>query len=212
MEGLNGDRDGETIAVWWLWLQECWVLPRCCGSIICWGWISEIVLANIVRPSFSPLLTLLILPLLLNVFLPVPFVYSLFHKPYFLYIILLSQCPITSCPSVGMIDSYPCDFSCFLLVLLSDALFFLDILIVVSVLIPDVTFSTFPSASLSVAAVSVSCWLSYDVMALGNEVTAWILPHMSRRSSKFSVTSFPLPDLDPVSTAYLHPRRSSLIL
>ena len=90
--------------------------------------------------------------------------------------------------------------------------FFFRTLIAVSVLIPNATFSTFPSASLSDAALSVSCCLSCDVIALGNEVTAGLPPHMSRRSSKFSETSFPLPDLDPASTVFLYPRLSSLVL
>ena len=89
---------------------------------------------------------------------------------------------------------------------------FLNTLILVSVLIPDATFSTFPSASISDAALSVSRWLSCDVMALGNELTAGLSPHISRRSSKFSEKSFPLPDLDQGSTAFWYPRLSSVIL
>ena len=49
-------------------------------------------------------------------------------------------------------------------------------------------------------------------MALDNELTAGLSPHISRRSSKFSEKSFPLPDLDQGSTAFWYPRLSSVIL
>ena len=55
------------------------------------------------------------------------------------------------------------------------------------------------------------CHVNYSVMPLGNDVTAGLSPHISRKSSKYSEISFPLPDLDPVSTAFLYLYLSSLI-